>query len=30
METAHYLAAQKPALIKAADAYLAAAKRPAR
>jgi aminopeptidase N len=30
METAHYLAAQKLALVKAADAYLAAARRPAR
>ena len=30
METAHYLAAQKPALVKAADAYLAAATHPAR
>jgi aminopeptidase N len=30
METAHYLAAQKPALVKAADAYLAAARHPAR
>ena len=26
METAHHLAAQKPALVKAADAYLASAK----
>jgi aminopeptidase N len=30
METAHYLAAQKLALVKAADAYLASAKRAAR
>ena len=30
METAHHLAAQKPALVKAADAYLAAAAHPAR
>jgi len=30
METAHYLAAQKPALVNAADAYLAAARHPAR
>jgi aminopeptidase N len=30
METAHYLAAQKPALVKAADAYLASAKHAAR
>jgi aminopeptidase N len=29
METAHHLAAQKPALVKAADAYLAAAKQAA-
>lgn len=30
METAHHLAAQKPALVKAADAYLASATRAAR
>jgi len=30
METAHHLAAQKPVLVKAADAYLAAATHPAR
>jgi aminopeptidase N len=30
METAHHLAAQKPALVKAADAYLASAAHPAR
>jgi aminopeptidase N len=30
METAHYQAAQKPALVKAADAYLAATTHPAR
>jgi aminopeptidase N len=30
METAHHLSAQKPALVKAADAYLASATHPAR
>jgi hypothetical protein len=30
METAHYLAAQKPALVKAADAYLSSMPRLAR